>query len=266
MAKAKEKKKSEGDEEKTQEMRDKETVNDFIELCPVISMDGGKMSPLDVNTIYKQLENVFIDRLVRKGFDDPCLYNQEELNKINPEIINHIGANGGQAPDEKRKEAKETVDLSHMTEEERAAWEESIRRKRAEAAQKAQEKARKDEEFQRKWDSMSEAEREEWLQKEAERLARLEHARAEREEFKKRITNIRGIALRIPLLMYGGADAGDTKEDITVDNFTRKIKDESWAEFMPNGISKEDFNKIRKCFNATRFEEAGKRCRKQVEQ
>lgn len=42
-----------------------------------------------------------------------------------------------------------------------------------------------------------------------------------------------GIALRIPLLMYGGADAGDPKEDLTVDNFTRKIKDESWAEFMP---------------------------------
>ena len=261
MAKAKEKKKAEGDEEKTQEMRDKETVNDFIELCPVISMDGGQMRPLDVNTIYKQLENVFIDRLVRKGFDDPCLYNQEELNKINPEIINHIGENGGQAPDEKRKEAKETVDLSHMTPEQRAAWEEAKKQKRAEAAQRAQEKAQRDEEFKKKWDSMSEAEREEWLQKEAERLARLEKARAEREEFKKRITNIRGIALRIPLLMYGGADAGDSKDDLTVDNFTRKIKDESWAEFMPKGISKEDFNKIKKCFNATRFEEAGKKYR-----
>jgi hypothetical protein len=106
MAKAKEKKAEEGDEEKTQELRDKETVNDFIALCPVISMDGGKMSPLDVNTIYKQLENVFIDRLVRKGFDDPCLYNQDELNKIDKDLVNHIGENGGQAPDEKRKEAK----------------------------------------------------------------------------------------------------------------------------------------------------------------
>ena len=75
-------------------MRDKETVRDFIELCPVISMDGGKMSQMDVNSIYKQLENVFIDRLVRKGFDDLCLYNQEELNKVNPEILNQIGANG----------------------------------------------------------------------------------------------------------------------------------------------------------------------------
>lgn len=261
MATAKEKKKQEGEEEKTQEMRDKETVRDFIELCPVLSMEGGKMSPMDVNDIYKQLENVFIDRLVRKGFDDPCLYNQDELNKVNPEIINHIGENGGKAPDEKRKEAKDTVDLSHMTDEQRAEWEEKIRQKKAEAKKKAEEKLKKDEEFRAKWEAMSDEEREDWLKEEAERIARREKAKEEREEFKKRMTNIRGIALRIPLLMYGGADAGDPKDELTVDNFTRKIKDESWTEFMPKGISKEDFNKIRKCFNATRFEEAGKKYR-----
>lgn len=261
MAKAKEAKENEGEEEKTQEMRDKDTVKDFIALCPVISMEGGQMSPLDVKDIYKQLENVFIDRLVRKGFDDPCLYNQDELNKVNPDIINHIGANGGQAPDEKRKDAKETVDLSHMTPEQRAAWEAMIAQKKNEAAEKAKEKARKDEEFKAKWDAMSDEEREQWLQEEAEKAAKREKAKQEREEFKKRITNIRGIALRIPLLMYGGADAGNSEDEITVDNFTRKIKDESWAEFMPKGITKEDFNKIKKCFNATRFMEAGKKYR-----
>lgn len=261
MAKTKEKQDEEGDEEKTQEMRDKETINDFLALCPVISMEGGKMSPLDVKNIYKQLENVYIDRLVQKGFDDPCLYNQDELNKIDKDIVNHIGEHGGQAPDEKRKEAKKAVDLSHMTEEERAAYEESIRRKKAEAAEKAKKKAAKDEKFKKQWEEWSDEQREEWLQKEAERLARNEELKKAREEFKARMTNIRGIALRIPLLMYGGADAGDLKEDLTVDNFTRKIKDESWAEFMPKGISKEDFNKIRKCFNATRFEEAGKKYR-----
>lgn len=219
------------------------------------------MSPMDVNDIYKQLENVFIDRLVRKGFDDPCLYNQDELNKVNPEIINHIGENGGKAPDEKRKDAKDTVDLSHMTDEQRAEWEEKIHQKKAEAKKKAEEKLKKDEEFKAKWEAMSDEEREQWLKEEAERIARREKAKEEREEFKKRMTNIRGIALRIPLLMYGGADAGDPKDELTVDNFTRKIKDESWTEFMPKGISKEDFNKIRKCFNATRFEEAGKKYR-----
>lgn len=261
MAKTKEKKTEEGEEEKTQEMRDKETVRDFIDLCPVISMDGGMMSLYDITEIYKRLENVFIDRLVRKGFDDPCLYNRDELNKIDKEIVNHIGENGGKAPDEKRQEAKKVIDLSHMSEEERKEYEESICRKKAEAAERAKKKAQKDEKFRQQWEEWTEEQREEWLREEAERLARNEQLKKAREEFKARITNIRGIALRIPLLMYGGADAGDPKDELTVDNFTRKIKDESWAEFMPKGISKEDFNKIKKCFNATRFEEAGKKYR-----
>ncbi len=253
----------EGDEDKTQEMRDKETVKDFVDLCPVISMTGGQMSPLSIDDIYKKLESVFIDRLVRKGFDDPCLYNQEELNSVAPEVINHIGENGGQAADEKRKEAKTTVDLSHMTPEQRAAWEAKIAQKKAEASAKARKKTEKDAEFKKQWESWSEEEKQQWIKEEAERMAKREKAKEEREEFRKRITNIRGIALRIPLLMYGGADAGDTTEDLTIDNFTRKIKDESWKEFMQK-ITKDDFNKIKKCFNATRFMEAGKRYRELV--
>lgn len=243
MAKKKTAKKETEDERETQEHRDKETMQAFIDLCPVISLDGGKMAEFDVNTIYKKLENVYIDRLVRSGFDDNCLYNPDELNKLDAAMLNTIGKNGGEAPDEKRKDASGDANVSQLTDEQRALIEEA-RRKRKENKQKHQEW----------WDSLSDEER---AAIEAER----EEKKRQREEFKKRVSNIRGIALRIPLLMYGGADAGDPKDDLTVENFTRKIKDESWAEFMPKGISKEDFNKIRKCFNATRFEEAGKKYR-----
>ena len=255
---------NEEEEDKPQDLRDKETVRDFIDLCPVISMEGGMMSPLDVNTIYKQLENVFIDRLVRKGFDDPCLYVQDELNKIDKDLINHIGENGGQAPDEKRKDAGDTLDLAHMPPEQRAEWEAKIAEKIRLAEQRAAERARRDAEFKKQWESWTKEQREEWKRKEAEKQALREKKREEREEFKKRISNISGIARRIPLLMYGGADAGDANDDITIDNFTRKIKDESWAEFMPRGITKEDFTKIKRCFNATRFMEAGKKYRELV--
>ena len=255
------KKKNDDEPELTQEQQDKQTVQDFVDLCPLISMDGGQMRELEVETIYAKLENAFIDRLVRKGFDDPCLYVQEELNKLDKDLINDIGKRGGEAPNEKRTEAGESIDLSHMTPEQRKAYEEMKRQKEAEARERAKKKAQKDAEFKAKWESMTEEEREKWLKTEQERLAHLEQLRQAREEFKKRVSNIQGIARRIPLLMYGGADAGDPNDDITVDNFTRKIKDESWAEFMPKDITKEDFNKIRRCFNATRFEEAGKKYR-----
>lgn len=64
-----------------------------------------------------------------------------------------------------------------MTEEQRAAWEEKIRQKKAEAAEKAKKKAQNDEEFQKQWDSWTEEQRQEWLDKEAERIARREQAK-----------------------------------------------------------------------------------------
>ena len=262
MTKAHEKKrKADNDDDLTQEQRDKQTIAAFMQLCPLISMDGGQMTELDVNSVYKQLENVFIDRLVRKGFDDPCLYNQEELNKIDQDLINSIGEHGGQAPDERRKEAGHSIDVSHMTPEQRKAYEAMVAQKKKDAEERVKARIRAEEEFRKKWEAWSEEKKQEYLKEQAEHDAHLEELRRQREEFKKRVTNIRGIALRIPLLMYGGADAGDPKDELTVDNFTRKIKDESWAEFMPKGITKEDFNKIKRCFNATRFTEAGKRYR-----
>ena len=118
------------DIDKSQEDKDKEVMKAFVDLCPVISLSNSTMSPLDVNDIFKQLEDVYIERLVRKGFDDPCLYNQAELNRIDPDIINHIGENGGKAPDETRQTANAIVDLSHMTDEQRRQCEEMIHKKK----------------------------------------------------------------------------------------------------------------------------------------
>ena len=84
--------------------------------------------------------------------------------------------------------------------------------------------------------------------------------KAEREERENRISILRGIALRIPLLIYG-AKVDDEEIGITINNLTERIDDASWGEFMPRGISKEIFEEIKPCFNAKMFALAGKRYR-----
>ena len=239
------KKRADG-EAMTQEERDKDTMRDFLELCPVVSLDDGQMVPYDEQKLFRQLESVYIDKLVTSGFNDNCLYNAEELMSIDSEELNDLGKKIAQSTNmEKPKNAtpNTTLQMNQLTEEQRRQLEEAKRKARQNRKEKK--------------DPYEGLTPEEIAALEAEK----ERKKKEREEREKRISNIRGISLRIPLLMYGGADAGDPKEDLTVENFTRKIKDESWEEFMPRGITKKDFNAIRRCYNATRFEEAGKRYR-----
>ena len=239
--------------ELTQDELDKKNMQAFLDCCNVkplvpFTEDGAVMTEFNVESIFKRLESVYVDRLVTSGFNDKCLYDMTELNKIDKKIIDDIGEGGGGAdhiPGEKRvRGVGHAIDANNLTEEQKKAIEEAKRKLRAEMEKKSKEK----------WDALTQEEQDRILEERARKAM-------ERKEFKDRVSNIRGISLRIPLLMFGGADKGNTKTPLTVDNFTRLITDESWKEFMPKGLTKDDFNKIRKVFKATRFEEAGKKYR-----
>ena len=239
--------------ELTQDELDKKNMKAFLDCCNVkplvpFTEDGAVMTEFNVESIFKRLESVYVDRLVTSGFNDKCLYDMTELNKIDKSIIDNIGDNGGAADhiegDKRVKGVGEAIDANNLTEEQKKAIEEAKKKLRKEMEQKRKEK----------WDALTQEEQDKILEERARRAM-------ERKEFKDRVSNIRGISLRIPLLMFGGADKGNTKTPLTVDNFTELISDESWNEFMPKGISKNDFKKIRKVFKATRFEEAGKKYR-----
>lgn len=240
-------------EELTQDELDKKNMKAFLDCCNVkplvpFTEDGAVMTEFNVESIFKRLESVYVDRLVTSGFNDKCLYDMTELNKIDKSIIDNIGDHGGAADhidgDKRVKGVGEAIDANNLTEEQKKAIEEAKKKLRKEMEEKRKEK----------WDALTQEEQDKILEERARRAM-------ERKEFKDRVSNIRGISLRIPLLMFGGADKGNTKTPLTVDNFTELISDESWNEFMPKGISKNDFNKIRKVFKATRFEEAGKKYR-----
>ena len=50
-------------------------------------------------------------------------------------------------------------------------------------------------------------------------------------------------------------------DEITIDNFADIVDKDSWAEFMPKGVTKQVFRKFKKYYEADIFREAGKRIR-----
>ena len=238
--------------ELTQDELDKKNMQAFLDCCNVkplvpFTEDGAFMTEFNVESIFKRLEAVYVDRLVTSGFNDNCLYDMVELNKIDKTLIEEIGKGGGAAdhiPGEKRKNPGDAIDVNNLTDEQKKEIEEIKKKQRAELIKKQKEK----------WDSLTPEQQEEELNKRAQKAI-------QRKEFKNRVSNIRGIALRIPLLMFGGSDNPNSKGHLTVDKFTEQITDESWAEFMPKDITKDKFKEIRKVFKPTRFEEAGKKYR-----
>jgi hypothetical protein len=70
----------------------------------------------------------------------------------------------------------------------------------------------------------------------------------EREEKRKNrdsaVSILRGISIRMPLLIYG-ADVKDEDKQINISNFTELIDEKSWDEFMPKGVTKQVFESFK---------------------
>ncbi len=219
--------------------KDIENMEQFLAFCPVIAMQGGRMVEYRADRLFEQLEHVYVDRVVRNGFNDNSLYDIRQLMQLAPKEIKELddlGVEIGKTTNMEKPKRAKNIDMAGngLTAQQKAA---------AERAKKKQREGRQ----------LTEEEREAL---EAEKKRRAE----ERKERDNRITILRGISLRIPLMMYG-AKLDDEDEGITLENFTRIIDPESWAEFMPKGVTKAQFNKFRKCYNATVFVAAGKRYR-----
>lgn len=207
---------------------DREIMAEFLNFCPVISLDGSNMVPYDVGSMLKQLKKAYVERVVRSGFDDNRLYNDKlmtlnDLQLADFEKIRKIVGSTKQA----QKIEKIDINTQGFTKEE-------------------YDKAKKDEKRPKK-------------ELTPEQLARLEKLKEMRKNKEKAISILRGISIRIPLLIYGA----ELKEDehITLYNLTSKVDDVSWAEFMPLGIDKVLFRRFVQYYDPDIFEAAGVRIR-----
>ena len=221
----------------TSREKDIQNMEDFLSFCPVISLEGGQMIKYEPERLFEQLEHVYVDRVVRNGFNDNSLYDLRELMNLSQEELGELNDLGAEIEKTTNMEKpKKAVDISKN----------GLSKKQKEVAKRAKEKQKQGVELT------------------PEEIAALEAEKKRREEERKerdnRITILRGISLRIPLMMYG-AEVDDEDEGITIDNFTEQIDPASWREFMPRGVSKQMFNAFKKCYNATVFAAAGKRYR-----
>lgn len=230
---------------------DREILGEFLNFCPIIGFEGSQMKAYNTEKMLGQLKKAYIERVVKNGFEDSYLYNDEllhmdklaleEFSKLK-EIIGSTKTQGstGDININAQGLTDEQYELLQMPE---------IREKPVRELNPEQKEA----------------------------LAREKEIKKNRDTA---ISILRGISIRMPLLMYGAElsprhpelDSGskmlnqvqhdNSKEDaITLDNFCDLVDDLSWEEFMPKGVTKEIFRQFKKYYDSDVFRESGVKIR-----
>lgn len=219
---------------------EKEELEDFLSFCPVISLDGGRMVPFDAEKLTEHVNHANFDRIARNGFNDNALYDMDYiLDHMTDDELELIGDLDSVDDTGKRSKPTQKEKPTHISKNGLTP----AQRRAGDAAGTKNPEDRTPEE-------------------QAAYEKRQEELRQRREEKKKRLAKLRGIAVRVPLLIFGGRFNDDDSDEISLNNFTRKIDDASWQEFMGSiRVTKDDFNKLKNCFKSLNFEGAGRRYR-----
>lgn len=208
---------------------DRKAMGEFINFCPIISIEGSQMNRFDVPRMLEQLKRVYVERVVRNGFEDNSLYNDEliKLDDLELQEFDDLKKIIGQT---KAMPKTNQVDINSQ----------GLNNEEYEEKEKLEKKPKKE---------LTEEERK-----------RLEELKKKTKNREAAISILRGISIRMPLLIYG-AELSDEDMEITIDNFASLIDPQSWEEFMPKGVTKQKFNSFKKYYDPEIFCAAGKRIR-----
>lgn len=215
-------------------LTDRRIMEDLLEFCPIISISGSKMNPYNVNGMLEQLKRAYIDRIVRNGFEDPNLFNSDMLLQLDKSAVEKFDALGklvggtGSKKNETEKNREVILADNGMN---------------PDAGKQADPDEQKPE--------LSDEEK--------DRLEKLKEAKTKRE---KALKALKGVAIRIPMLIYG-ADI-DVNTDIDMEKFVDMVDQKSWDEFMPSGIDKQVFKQFIPYFDRDAFIGAGKEIRQRI--
>ena len=214
---------------KSQQKR-REAMTEFLNYCPVIAIAGSRTKTYSVESMMEQIKQIYAERAVNSGFEDESLYNDEllKLNEIDASKFNELKDIIGASKASKKK--KDVVvngqgltdeQIEHLDDPEPATPPTSST---------------------------------------PEELEDRKKKKQAKEARKKAIDILRGVSIRMPLMIYGADVPID--EDIDIDSFVDIVDDESWKEFMPTGVSKKIFTEFTKYYDRDVFIAAGKRIRR----
>jgi hypothetical protein len=195
---------------KTASESDRVKLGEFLNFCPVIGYNGTKMATYNVENMLEQLKRAYISRVTRNGCDDPRLYNQEMLRKLDKDALEKFKNLHAIIGATKANHTSTDVDMAKT----------GLTNEQYEELERIQKKPKRE--------------------RTPEELAALEEAKEKKKNADSAISILRGISIRLPLLMYG-AELKDEGQDITLENFADLIDNQSWEEFMPRGVTKELF-------------------------
>lgn len=206
-------------------IQQKEAMTRLLNFMPILGQTENGMKSFNVDKMLTQLKKVYAEKAVRSGFEDDSLYNDELLTlneadlqdfKDLKEIVGKTNLSG--------LPKKIEINVSGLTDEE------------YEQGEKAQKKKKR-----------------ELTPEDKEIIEKVKQAKKQR---KTMISILRGISIRIPMMIYGMTL--DIDKDVDIDKFVNQVDSVSWEEFMPKGIDKKKFKHFAKYYDPEVFIEAGR--------
>ena len=209
-------------------VQSQEIMSHFLNFCPIIGIDGSKMIKYDVTQMLRELKKAVAQRVVTNGFDDKNIYNDNllKMDEIDLKEFDDLKKIVGVSKQTKRIDS---IDINNQ----------GFNNEEYEKLEEAKKKLKRE------------------LTEEEKRL--LEEEKEKKKQASTAMSILRGISIRIPLLIYG-ADI-EINKDIDSQNFIELVDDKSWNEFMPNGVTKDVFKKFSKYYDNEIFIEAGRQIR-----
>lgn len=211
----------------------KQEMSKLLNFMPIIGNSGNGMKPYNVDNLLTQIKKVYAEKAVRSGFDDDSLYSDAllMLNNADVEAFKDLQKIVGSTKSEKI-DNKVNVNNQGLTQEE--------------------------------YDTANRGEKKPKKQRTEEEEKAIEKKKELSTQRKTMISILRGISIRIPMMIYGMPI--DIDEDVDIDTFINNVDEQSWQEFMPKGVTKGKFKSFAKYYDADVFIEAGRIIRRKVKE